>query len=129
MAQTTLTLDDFKTLMSNDISLREKVGNVNDSIDIDNGDELGELPIPTRAGYTFDGWYLDTTYKYKVSSKTIVEGPMDLDAKWITINFPYVYDRHTEEFTCDGSNYIDTGVKLYNNDNWQKDYEIGLTIS
>lgn len=37
MAQTTLTLDDFKTLMSNDISLREKVGNVNDSIDIDNG--------------------------------------------------------------------------------------------
>lgn len=119
----------INTVKAETISFNSRGGSDVSSIDIDNGDELGELPIPTRAGYTFDGWYLDTTYKYKVSSKTIVEGPMDLDAKWVTINFPYVYDRHTEEFTCDGSNYIDTGVKLYNSDNWQKDYEIGLTIT
>lgn len=95
----------------------------------DIGDELDPLPTPTRSGYTFDGWYKDSNYKYKVSNMTIVDGPMELHAKWINIPFPYVYGPYYDEFICTGSNYINTNVALYDNTNWKKDYEIGFTIT
>lgn len=97
-------------------------------------EEMGSLPVSTRSGYKFDGWYKESTYENKVSTKTIVTGDMTLHAKWIEDEFPFVYGPYRGEFTCDGTNYINTGVKLYNGDtdteegNWNKDYEIAFTI-
>ena len=97
-------------------------------------DTLGTLPSPTMDGYLLDGWYKEDTYLNKVSSNTEVTGDMTLHAKWILNPFPYVYPYHEADFVCTGSNYIDTGVKLYTGDTateegtWTKDYEIGFTI-
>lgn len=97
-------------------------------------DTLGTLPSPTMDGYLLDGWYKEDTYLNKVSSNTEVTGDMTLHAKWVLNPFPYVYPYHEADFVCTGSNYIDTGVKLYTGDTateegtWTKDYEIGFTI-
>lgn len=45
---------------------------------------LGQLPIPTRASYQFDGWYTDETGGDKVTVKSIYDenGPEILYAHW-----------------------------------------------
>ncbi|MBO4920048.1 MAG: InlB B-repeat-containing protein, partial [Erysipelotrichaceae bacterium] len=51
--------------------------------------ETFDLPIPTRKGYTFDGWYLSYNTKTKVYSdkiETVVSGStgnLEIYAKWI----------------------------------------------
>ena len=41
--------------------------------------KLGAMPIPTKTGYTFKGWYKDET---PVTKDTVVTGSMTLTAKW-----------------------------------------------
>ena len=116
------------------ISFESHDGSAVNSITKDIDDEMGDLPKSTRDGYIFDGWYKESTYQNKVSKKTVVTGDMTLHAKWVEAQFPFVYGPYRGEFECTGSNYIDTGVKLYNGDtpteegNWNKDYEIAFTI-
>ena len=45
----------------------------------------GELPVPTRTGYTFDGWYDSTQYTNEITEDTVVVGTSDkiLYAKWV----------------------------------------------
>jgi len=45
----------------------------------------GELPIPTRTGYTFNGWYTEKTNGEKITSDTIVKikENQTLYAQWI----------------------------------------------
>ena len=45
----------------------------------------GELPIPTRYGYLFDGWYLEDTFETKVTSSTTFPNKKNITlyAKWI----------------------------------------------
>ena len=47
--------------------------------------EIGELPVPSRDYYTFDGWYTDADGGDKVTAKTVVTSPTDftLYAHWI----------------------------------------------
>ncbi len=48
------------------------------------GDDYGELPIPTRTDYTFNGWYLESTFVHKVTDTTEIttSGNHTLYAKW-----------------------------------------------
>ena len=87
------------------------------------------LPIPTRSQYTFAGWYdNERCVGTKITKTSDLDGDAILYAKWTSeVDFATVY-RHDEEFVFTGENYIDTGVYLYNTENWQKDYEIGFTI-
>ena len=48
---------------------------------VDMGDALTNLPVPTRGAYTFDGWF-DTTTNAQVTTSTIPEGDMSLIAHW-----------------------------------------------
>ena len=114
----------YASTISFDTHSGSLVNDVTKTID----EEMGTLPVSTRDGYKFDGWYKESTYENKVSTKTIVTGDMTLHAKWIEDQFPFVYGPYRGDFTCDGTNYIDTGIMLYNNANWQKDYEIAFTI-
>ncbi len=45
----------------------------------------GRLPKPELEGYTFDGWYRDSFYKYDVNQYTIIDATEDhkLYGKWI----------------------------------------------
>ena len=54
----------------------------------------GELPTPTRTGYTFDGWYTSTAYTTEVTEDTLVEGSSDkiLYAKWVANEYTVTFD-------------------------------------
>ena len=110
------------------------------SIEVDAGTAIGDIPTPTRTGYTFLGWWTDLETGEMVDSTYEPTGDMTLYAKWN--NFPYVF-RQDGACTFGGSDgtitgaecsdyvgrkYIDTGVNLYNTTNHDKDYEIGFTI-
>ena len=110
------------------ISFETYGGSSVDSYEVNINSELGDLPTSTKEDNLLEGWYLENTYENKVSSRTIVNSDVTLHAKWVEDRFPFVYPYHKEDLVCDGSNYINTGVMLYNNDNWKKDYEIGFTI-
>ena len=54
----------------------------------------GELPIPVRTGYTFDGWYTSTSYTTEVTEDTVVTGTQDrtLYAKWVGTEYTVTFD-------------------------------------
>lgn len=49
---------------------------------VDEGSTLSTPQSPTRAGYTFDGWYLDSALSKKASFPLKVDSNMTLYAKW-----------------------------------------------
>ena len=53
-------------------------------IDRTYGQTYGTLPTPVRAGYTFGGWYKETSFTNKVTSSNKVTTNADhtLYAKW-----------------------------------------------
>ena len=56
---------------------------VPNTITIAQGSQVGELPIPERTGYTFDGWYQDQYLTVPVTEETVVNQDTDFYAKWI----------------------------------------------
>ncbi len=52
------------------------------SMTVKDGDAYGSLPTPTRAGYTFNGWYTQTTGGIKMQATEAVMGSHTLYAQW-----------------------------------------------
>ena len=54
----------------------------------------GNLPEPTRTGYTFNGWFTDTAFTVQVTSDTIVNttGDRTLYAKWTANTYTVTFD-------------------------------------
>lgn len=72
------------------------------------GAAYGKLPKPTRAGYTFSGWYTAKTGGTKVTAKTVVKTAADhtLYARW---SHTHAYtEKVTAEATCEKE-----GVKTF----------------
>lgn len=56
------------------------------TMEIENGQPYGELPVPARAGYTFGGWFTDAACTGEaVTAETIVSESHTLYAKWDAI--------------------------------------------
>ena len=119
---------------------------------------IGTLPVPTKSGYIFQGWYTDnTSYTTAITRSTLVTGNATYYAKWIQqdSSFPYVYDmpgecifssnslvdgdggscistlnatNQTIDYMSTTDQFINTGIALYNTTNHDLDYEIGFTI-
>ena len=54
--------------------------------------EYGELPIPTRTGYGFNGWYYSEDVIYaNINAFSIYEGN-ELTAKWVSNAYTIIYD-------------------------------------
>ena len=53
-----------------------------DKISVFYGAAVGELPVPTREGYTFDGWYDANGTLVKADSLYTTAGNSTLTAKW-----------------------------------------------
>lgn len=51
-------------------------------IEITYNTKLSDLPIPTREGFQFDGWYEDAAYTKKWSADILLRENMALYAKW-----------------------------------------------
>ncbi|MBO4962511.1 MAG: InlB B-repeat-containing protein [Clostridia bacterium] len=62
-----------------------------DQVELNYGDKLGQLPIITRTGYDFKGWFTEKTGGDQVNSETVVEKGIVYYAHWeikqITITF------------------------------------------
>jgi uncharacterized repeat protein (TIGR02543 family) len=58
------------------------------------GETYGELPIPEREGYDFQGWYLDEEYKNRITEKTVVEdnGEHTIYPKWIAKKYEVSFE-------------------------------------
>ena len=50
---------------------------------IPGGSPIGDLPTPTRNGYSFDGWYTSSSGGTKISSSTTIYGTTTYYAHWV----------------------------------------------
>ena len=108
------------------------------------GNAIGELPVPTKENFKFRGWYTDNNYTNKVESTTKPTGDTTYYAKWIdrmslvfsiptsvTFNGRYTGIASgqvpTQYLGTDGK-YVETNIALFNEANYDKDFEIGFTI-
>ncbi len=103
--------------------------------------KAGELPKPTRDEYIFRGWYTDLSFENQVTADTIITEDITVHAKWqermetvYSLAGPVTF---TGGGKLSGENlpeelyeetFIDTGIKLFNNENYEKDFEIGFEI-
>lgn len=61
------------------ISFNTDGGSSVGDIKVIEGQKIGELPVPTKDGYDFDGWYANGK---KVTEDTVASKNMELTAKW-----------------------------------------------
>lgn len=130
----------FKKANVATIEFNSNGGETYPEIEVNIGETLGTLPSPTtkeicstqgtgtpkERGCTFignfAGWYADSSFTTPVDSSYVVVGDMTLYAKW---DSTYEYFPHIPLISFNGvDEYLDTGVKLYSEDNINKDFEI-----
>jgi len=63
-----------------------------DSIEVQHGYTLGELPTPTRRGYDFIGWYTAAAGGTNVTAQTKVTAAMTLYAHWNPVTVVVTFD-------------------------------------
>ena len=57
------------------------------------GEKLAEpTPAPTKVGFTFDGWYEDSTFSKKFDFNTPITDSMNLYAKWTENKYTLTFD-------------------------------------
>ena len=108
---------------------KEDVTIANSTKDVTYDSAYGALETPSKHGYNFLGWYLDSecTAQNKITSTTIVKITEDSDvyAKWELVPYyvyAYVGDTHVETFTFDVehsvtlTNYTNNGEYAF--DHW-----------
>ncbi|MBR3116598.1 MAG: InlB B-repeat-containing protein, partial [Bacilli bacterium] len=124
------------------ISFNTKGGSSIDDLKINQGSKIGSLPTPIKSGYTFDGWYLESTYLTNIDENYVPTGNTNLYAKWSGNQFETVFSQEGAcTFNGSSSNitgsecsnysdqtYINTNIKLFSEENYQKDFEVGFTI-
>ncbi|MBQ6414568.1 InlB B-repeat-containing protein [Candidatus Saccharibacteria bacterium] len=112
---------------------------------VDDGDGVGALPTASKTNYKFFGWYADDgTFYDEVYPETVVYSDTTYYAKWEedTSSFPIVWSEINEcTFTgtavtgtyCGNTSnslyYIDTNLQLFTAANYNKDFEVGFTIT
>ena len=63
------------------------------SQDVNAGEKLTEpTPAPTKEGFTFDGWYEDSTFSKKFDFNTPITDNMTLYAKWTENKYTLTFD-------------------------------------
>ncbi|MBO6145332.1 MAG: InlB B-repeat-containing protein [Bacilli bacterium] len=74
------------------ISFDSKGGSDVSSITRTYHQEVGELPTPTKEGYTLLGWYTNSSYTTQVTSETLVEDDAIYCAKWLAKSYTITFD-------------------------------------
>jgi len=73
--------------------------------------------------YKFEGWYTESTYQNQINENYVPTGDTTLYAKWNKIYF-----EKAGQTTCDGTNYIDTGIIMFSQLNADKDFIVRFTV-
>ncbi len=92
---------------TDDSEYGEKASKV-DPIGVDAGNGYGELPVPTREGYTFAGWYDGDTL---VASTMVPTSDKTLVAKWTANRFKVAYVIDGEPYATVERQYGDVVVR------------------
>lgn len=79
--------------------------------DLNAGDVIGQLPLPTRANFAFAGWYTDPVDGTRVKENEIVETDMDLYAHWVANPVAYIGTVHYEKLLDAIRDVEDNNVK------------------
>ena len=93
------------------------------------------LPLPSRTGYRFKGWYSDEELEHKVGNGEASYSPTDditLYANWVEKenSGEYVADEyvHNGEYSFEENDYINTHVYLYTQENINRNFEMSFEI-
>ncbi len=73
--------------------------------------------------YELEGWYTEPGFVNRVDESYVPTGDTTLYANWNKI-----YYANDGPFVCDGSNYINTGIKMFDSLNANKDFIITFTV-
>ena len=111
---------------------------------ITEGNSLGTLEIPEKENYKFRGWYTDNTYTTKVDKNTVPTESTTYYAKWVdrletvfSIENAVTFNGQNQdiadgevpdEYLGSDGRFVDSHIALFNNANFDKDFEIGFTI-
>jgi len=94
-----------------------------------------KLPSPKRTGYIFNGWSLnkdESDNLYKEGETILVNSDTILYANWTSYDElaegDYTISYNFGDVTFDGTNYLDTGIKLFSSDNVFKNFDISFSI-
>ncbi len=75
------------------ITFNSNDGSSVESQNVNAGEKLAEpTPAPTKEGFTFDGWYEDSTFSKKFDFNTPITDSMTLYAKWIENKYTLTFD-------------------------------------
>ena len=75
------------------ITFNSNDGTAVESQNVNAGEKLTEpTPAPTREGFTFDGWYEDSTFSKKFDFNTPITDSMTLYAKWTENKYTLTFD-------------------------------------
>lgn len=125
--------DTYKTLylaISNTVTFNPNGGTVSENTrNVENGEELGTLPVPTRSGYDFDGWFTLAEGGTQISANTVITQNEEFFAHW-SISTNYVAEVNGVSYTSLQSavnavseNNTETTIKLL------KDISESVTVS
>jgi uncharacterized repeat protein (TIGR02543 family) len=73
--------------------------------------------------YKFEGWFLEPNFVTQVNEEYVPTADTNLYAKWNKI-----YYANENAFTCTGSNYINTGIKMFSETNAEKNFIVKFTV-
>jgi len=73
--------------------------------------------------YSFKGWYTEPKFENRVDETYVPTGDTTLYAKWNKI-----YYRNDGPVVFDGTNYIDTEIELFNEENAHKNFIVTFTV-
>ncbi|WP_179090274.1 InlB B-repeat-containing protein [Paenibacillus sp. FSL H8-0548] len=80
------------TINSYTVSFNSNSGSSVNSQSVNYGGSAATPDAPTRAGYTFDGWYSDSDLRSPYGFTAAVTGDIMLHAKWIANNYTVSFD-------------------------------------
>ena len=85
------------------------------SFTVENGDKISELENPSREGYTFGGWYLDSELSTPYVPDTIVASDMTIYARWepkeLTVTFDAADAENASDFSAETIAYMDCATE------------------
>ncbi len=78
------------------------------SKEISYGEKISTLPVATKTGYTFAGWFTDITGGSQIDENTIMRNALDIYAHWQADEYTLTYDNNGGSGCTNKKGYYDS---------------------